>query len=74
MPESFYSMSDIKDYVNYIIKKQEMLPTNHPIHIYINQLDNILTFKIKDGYKLELQTPETIKFVSRLQVVDIVLV
>ena len=40
-------MSDIQDYIDYIIKKHETLPTNPPIHI--------------DGYRLELQTPETIK-------------
>ena len=42
-------------------KKHETLPTNPPIHIYINRINNRLVFKIKDGYKLELQTPETMK-------------
>ena len=42
-------------------KKNEKLPTNPPIHIYINGINNRLKFKIKDGYKLELQTPETMK-------------
>ena len=37
-----------------------MLPSN-PINIYINKINNRLTFKIKDWYKLELQTPETMK-------------
>ena len=44
-----------------IIKKHETL-TITPIHIYINRINNKLVFKIKDGYKLDLQTPETIKF------------
>ena len=35
--------------------------TIHPIYIYINIINNRLVFKIKDGYKLELQTPETMK-------------
>ena len=56
-----YSVSDIQDYIEYIIKKLETLTTNPPIHIYINRINNRLVFKIKDGYKLELQTPETIK-------------
>ena len=30
-------------------------------HIFINRINNRLVFKIKDGYKLELQTTETIK-------------
>ena len=31
------------------------------MHVYINIINNRLVFKIKDGYKLELQTPETMK-------------
>ena len=53
--------SDIQDYNKYIMKKRETLPTNPPIHIYINRINNRLVFKIKDIYKLELQTPETMK-------------
>ena len=29
------------------------------MHIYINRIYDSLVFKIKDRYKLELQTPET---------------
>ena len=61
LPDGSYSVSDIQDYIKYIIKKYETLPTNPPIHIYINRINNRLVFKIKDGYKLELQTPETMK-------------
>ena len=32
-----------------------------PIHVYINRINNRLVFKIKDGYNLQLQMPETIK-------------
>ena len=39
-----------------------MLPSN-PINIYINKINNRLTFKIKDWYKLKLQTPETMKLI-----------
>ena len=43
-------------------KKHKMLLTNPPIHISINRINNNrLLFKIKDGYKLELQAPETVK-------------
>ena len=31
-----------------------------PIHVYINRINNRLVLKIKDVYKLKLQTPETI--------------
>ena len=55
-PDDSYSVLNIEDYIKYIIKTSR----NSSIHIYINKI-NRLVFKIKDGYKLELQTPETIK-------------
>ena len=59
LPDGFYSVSDIQDYTEHIIKKHEALPTNPNIYIYINMINNRLVFKIKHGYKLELQTLET---------------
>ena len=45
--------------------------TIHPIYIYINMISNRSVFKIKDGYKLELQTPETMKlFGSTKKLID----
>ena len=61
LPDGSYSVSDIQDYIEFIIKKHETLTTIPPIHVYINRINNRLVFKIKDGYKLELQTPETMK-------------
>ena len=65
LPDGSYSVSDIQDYIEYIINKHKILPTIPPIHVYINRINNRLVFKIKkDGYKLELQTPETMKLFS----------
>ena len=61
LPDGSYSVSHIQDYTEYIIKKYETLTTSPPIHIYINRINNRLGFKIKDGFKLELQMPETMK-------------
>ena len=61
MPGGSYSVSDLEDNVEYIIEKHEALPTNPPIHIYINKINNRLVFKIKGRCKVELQTPETMK-------------
>ena len=61
LPDGSYSVSDIQDYIKYITKKHKELLTNPPIHIYIHRINNRLVFNIKDGYKLELQTPETMK-------------
>ena len=64
-------MSDIQDCIDYIVKKHEPLSTNPPIHSYINWINNRLVFKIKDGYKLDLQTFETIKlFGSTKKLID----
>ena len=64
-------MSDIQNYIEYIIKKHKKLTKNPPIHVHINRINNRLVFKIKDGYKLELQTPETMKlFGSTKKLID----
>ena len=45
LPDGSYSVSDTQDYIEYIIKKHETLPTNFPINIYINRINNRLVFK-----------------------------
>ena len=54
-------MPYIQNYIECIIKKHETLTTISLIHVYINRISKILVFKIKDVYKLELKTPETMK-------------
>ena len=41
------------------MKENETLTTIPPIHVYINIINNRSVFKIKDGYRTELQRPET---------------
>ena len=61
----------IQDYIKYIIKKHQTLTTNFPINVYINIINNRLVFKTKNGYKLKLKNPETIKlFGSRKKLID----
>ena len=60
-------MSDIQNYIKYIIKKHEALTTVPPIHVYINRVNKRLVFKIKDGYMLELQTPKIIKLFGKIK-------
>ena len=51
-------------------KKQEILPTNLPIHIYVNRIINRLVLKIEGGYKL-LQKSKTMKLTSsRKKLID----
>ena len=59
LPDGFYSVSDIQDYIEYIITKHEKLTIILHIHVYTNKINDRLVFKIKDGYKQELKTPET---------------
>ena len=62
LPDGSYSIADIQDYFEFIIKKHETLTENPPIQIYPNKVKNRIVFKIKTGYKLELLTPETIDY------------
>ena len=53
LPDGSYSISDVQDYFEFIIKKCETLTENPPIQIYPNNIKNRIVFKIKAGYKLE---------------------
>ena len=61
LPYGSYSISDIQDYFEFIIKKHETLTENQPIQIYPNKIKSRIVFKIKTGFKLELLTPEAMK-------------
>ena len=62
--EWWVSLPDGCYYVLSIIKKHETLTIIPPIHVYISRINNRLLFKIKDRYKLVLQTPETMKLLG----------
>ena len=90
LPDGSYSVNDIHDYFEYIIKKHETIIDNLPEQIYVNKIKNRIVFKIKTGYKLELLTKETMQlsendkkdidqnkngeFLPRLETVEVVLV
>ena len=90
LPDGSYNISEIQDYIEYIIKKHETIGENAPILIYASTINNRIVFKIKSGYKLELLSKETMKLlgstkdiidadknsenVPKLENVDIVLV
>ena len=54
-------MSEIQDYFEYILKKRGENTDKPSVQIYVNKVENRVTFKIKDGYSLELLIPETMK-------------
>ena len=90
LTDGSYSISDIQDYFEYILKKHSESVDNPSIRIYVNEIENRITFKIKNGYCLELLTPKTMKLfgsteskitkdkngenVRQLEIVELVLV
>ena len=64
LPDGSYNISEIQDYIEYIIKKHEAIGENAPILIYANPINNRIVFKIKSGYKLELLSKETMKLLG----------
>ena len=90
LSDGSYSISDIQNYFEYFIKKDETTADNPSVQIYVNKIKNRIVFKIKTGYKLELLSKETMQLlrsskkdidknkdgeiVPRLETVEVVLV
>ena len=64
LPDGSYLISDIQDYLECILKKHSENVDNPSIRIYVNKIENRITFKIKSGYYLELLTPGTMKLLG----------
>ena len=76
LPGGSYSVSDIQDYFEYILKKHGEKINNDKdndkykdkskpsVKIYINRVENRITFKIKNGYSLELLIKEKMKLLG----------
>ena len=58
VPDGSCSVSDIQDYFEGILKKHGENTGKPSVKIYVNKIESRVTFKIKDGYSLELLTPE----------------
>ena len=63
LPEGSYSVSNIQDYFEYILKHGENID-NPSVKIYVNKIENRITFRTKVEYSLELLTPETMKLLG----------
>ena len=63
LPDGSYSVSDIQDYFEYIIKKHETIADIPLVQIYVNK-KNRTVFKIKTGYQLELVLKETMQLLG----------
>ena len=57
-------LSDIQDYFEYILEKHGEDIDEPSVQIYVNKIENRVTFKIKNGYSLELLTSERMKLLG----------
>ena len=64
LPDGPYSISDIGDYLKYVLKKDSENVDDPQIKIYVNKIEIRVTFQIKKGYYLEILTPETMKLLG----------
>ena len=48
LPDGSYSVSDIQDYFEYILKKHGENIDKPSVQIYVNKIENRVTFKIKN--------------------------
>ena len=64
LPDGLYSISDIQDYFEYIIKMHEATADNPPAQTFTNKIKSRIVFKIKTDYKLQLLSPETMKLLG----------
>ena len=64
LPDGSYSVSDIQDYFEYLLKKHGQDIDKPPVLIYVNKIENMVTFKIKNGYSFELLTEETMNLLG----------
>ena len=68
LPDGLYSVSDIQDYFEYILKKHGESVDKPSVQIYVNKIENRVTLKIKNGYSLELLMPETMKLLGSTEI------
>ena len=64
LSDGSHSVSDIQGYFQYILKKHGEDIDKPSVQIYVNKIENSVTFKIKKGYSLELLPPDTVKLLG----------
>ena len=64
LPDGSYSVPGIQDYFEYILKKHGENTDRPSVQIDVNKIENRVTFKIKNGYSLEVLTPKTMKLLG----------
>ena len=59
-----YSVSNIQNYFEYIFKKHGGNIDKPSVKIYVNKMENRITFEIKNAYSLELLRPDIMKLLG----------
>ena len=59
-----YSVSDIQGYFDYIIKKHAQNTDNPPVRIYVNNVENRISFEIRAEYYLGFLTFKIMKLIG----------
>ena len=68
LPDGPNSVWNIQEFFEYILKKHGENTDKPSVQIYVNKIENWVTFKIKNGYSLELLTPETMKLLESTEI------
>ena len=68
LPDGSHSVSDIQDYFKYLLKKHGENTNKPSVKRYVNNIENRIAFKIKNGYSLELLTPKTMKLLRSTEI------
>ena len=64
LPDGSYSVLDVQDYFEYILKKHGEDIDKPSAQIFVNKIENRVTFKIKNECILQHLTPKTMKLLG----------
>ena len=64
MPDGSYSVSNIQYYFEDLLKKHGENIDKPSVKIHVHKIENRITFKMKNGYSLELLTTERMKLLG----------
>ena len=64
LSDGSYSVSNTQDYFEYILKKLGENIDKPSVKIYVNEIKNSITFKIKNWYSVEILTHVTMKWLG----------
>ena len=57
----------MQDYFEYIITKYETVTDNPPLRIFVNEIENRITFRVKVGYYLKLLMPGYMRLLGSIK-------